>query len=365
MRSIVFFFTICLSFFSSNSFSQFDKIELTLVNAMKLVEVPMECIHTEYPNKLGQVLADSSHIDTPSSLHPIFYGCFDWHSSVHGHWLMAKTLNLFPESEKSKEIIALFDEQFTVPNVQKELLYFQPKMNRSYERTYGWAWLIKLQIELIKADELFNKKWSKNLESLVNEMVKSYKTFLPKMSYPIRVGEHTNSAFGLSFAYDYAVAVNDTEFKALIENRAKDFYMEDENCPLSWEPSGFDFISPCLQEAELMSKVLTEKEFKKWVEAFLPQLFEKEFDLEPGKVLDRTDGKLVHLDGLNFSRAWCFYRLASVLPKYKESFTEIGDKHIKSSWQEVIGSDYMGSHWLASFLLYSMEVRSTIPLTKL
>ncbi|MEO9534272.1 MAG: DUF2891 domain-containing protein [Crocinitomicaceae bacterium] len=355
MSRIIFCVLIVLSF---NSFAQFDQIELTEANAMKLVEVPIACIHKEYPNKLGQVLTDSSHIDTPSSLHPIFYGCFDWHSSVHGHWLMAKTLNSFPDSPKSKEIIVLFDQQFTVPNVQKELLYFQPKLNRSYERTYGWAWLLKLQVELIDADKKFNKSWSKNLQSLVDQIVTSYKEFLPKMSYPIRVGEHTNTAFGLSYAYNYAVKVNDLEFQDLISSRAKDFYLNDENCPLSWEPSGFDFISPCLQEAELMSKVLPQKEFVKWIKAFLPQLFEKEFTLEPGKVLDRTDGKLVHLDGLNFSRAWCFYRLSKVLPKQADLLISLGDKHIKSSWSQVVGSDYMGSHWLASFLLYAMEVKS-------
>ena len=359
------FLIVIITLVSTTVFSQFEKIELSQANAEKLVQVPMDCIHQEYPNKLGQVLTDSTHIDSPSSLHPIFYGCFDWHSSVHGHWLMAKTLNTFPDSEKSKEIIALFDQQFTLRNGQMELLYFQPKLNKSFERTYGWAWLLKLQIELIDADKKFHKQWSKNLKSLVAQIVKSYKEFLPKMSYPIRVGEHSNTAFGLSFAYDYAVKVKDEEFKTLILNRAKDFYLKDADCPLSWEPGGSDFISPCLQEAELMSKVLEEKEFNKWIENFLPQLFEKEFSLEPGKVLDRTDGKLVHLDGLNFSRAWCFYRLAKVIPKYKERFVQLGDEHIRASWQQVVGSDYMGSHWLASFLMYSIEVRSTVSLTKL
>jgi len=336
---------------------QIQNLELTLQNAEKLVQVPIDCIHQEYPNKLGQVLADSSHLDNPKSLHPIFYGCFDWHSSVHGHWLMAKVMNKFPESKKAKEISTLFDEQFAIPNVQAELLYFQPKVNQSYERTYGWAWLLKLQAELIQSPLDKEHEWSSNLQSLVDQIVINYKKFLPKMSYPVRVGEHTNSAFGLSLAFDYAVVAQDEEFLALIKSRAKDFYLNDVGCPLSWEPSGFDFISPCLQEAELMSKVLEPKEFKKWIEEFLPQLFEKEFTLEPGKVIDRTDGKLVHLDGLNFSRAWCLFTLSKVLPKQSEMLKELADNHLKASKDQVIGSDYMGSHWLASFLVYALEIK--------
>ena len=331
------------------------KLDLSLTNAEKLVQVPLDCIHQEYPNKLGQVLQDSTHLDNPSSLHPIFYGCFDWHSSVHGHWLMAKIMNKYPESSKAKEILAVFDQQFTTPNVQSELLYFQPKVNQSYERTYGWAWLLMLQAELIQSPFDEEHKWSSKLQSLVDQIVENYKKFLPKMSYPIRVGEHTNSAFGLSLAYDYALVAKDEEFKSLIESRAKDFYLKDEACPLSWEPSGFDFISPCLQEAELMSKVLEEKEFKKWIENFLPQLFEKEFELEPARVLDRTDGKLVHLDGLNFSRAWCLYTLSKALPKSAQKLVSLGDEHLKASKDQVIGSDYMGSHWLATFLVYALE----------
>jgi Protein of unknown function (DUF2891) len=356
MRILGIFLAIILSI-NVLAQNQIQSLELTLENAEKLVQVPIDCIHQEYPNKLGQVLADSSHIDNPKSLHPIFYGCFDWHSSVHGHWLMAKVMNKFSDSQKAKEISGLLDQQFSTPNVQKELLYFQPKVNQSYERTYGWAWLLKLQAELIQSPLDKEHQWSANLQSLVDQVVTNYKKFLPKMSYPIRVGEHTNSAFGLSLAFDYAVVAQDEEFLTLIKSRAKDFYMNDKGCPLSWEPSGFDFISPCLQEAELMSKVLEPKEFKKWIEEFLPQIFEKDFDLEPGKVIDRTDGKLVHLDGLNFSRAWCLFTLSKRLPKQSEMLRELADNHLKASKDQVIGSDYMGSHWLASFLVYALEIK--------
>lgn len=337
-----------------------SQLDLSLENAKKLVQVPVDCIHQEYPNKLGQVLADSGHLDEPKSLHPIFYGCFDWHSSVHGHWLMAKVANKYPESEMAKEIAQIFDEQFQIPKVQMELLYFQPKFNQSYERTYGWAWLLKLHAELDQHTLNESHDWTDNLRSLTDQIVLNYKKFLPKMVYPIRVGEHTNTAFGLSLAYDYAEQVKDEDFKTLIVSRARDFYMDDEGCPIAWEPSGFDFISPCLQEAELMSKVLSEKEFKKWMADFMPELLESDYELEPGKVLDRTDGKLVHLDGLNFSRAWCLYGIAKKLPKYSSQLIELGDAHIAASEKEVIGSDYMGSHWLATFLVYALDKRSDI-----
>ena len=185
----------------------------------------------------------------------------------------------------------------------------------------------------------------------------SYIKFLPKLVYPIRVGEHTNTAFGLSLAIDYARSVKNTECENLIIARSKDFYLKDASCPLTWEPSGFDFISPCLQEAELMSKVLDKAAFEVWVKGFLPQLFEAGFKLKPGRVADRTDGKLVHLDGLNFSRAWCLYRLAEAIPEYETALSEVGDMHMRASMNQVAESDYMGSHWLASFLVYALESR--------
>ena len=340
--------------------SQEKGLKLDYEAAVKFSKLPLECINIEYPNKLGQVLTDSSHLLGPKELHPIFYGCFDWHSSVHGHWLLAKVMNEFPDTDLSKEIITLFDQQFTTRNAQIELLYFQPKLNQSYERTYGWAWLLKLYAELQESPLDEEHKWSARLKSLTDFITNKYMEFLPKMVYPIRVGEHTNTAFGLSLALDYARQVENEEFENLIIERSKDFYLEDEGCPLSWEPSGFDFISPCLQEAELMSKVLPNKEYKKWLKDFLPQLFEDDFSLAPGEVKDRTDGKLVHLDGLNFSRAWCFYSIAKSNSKYAEKWIDLGDEHLNASMENVVESDYMGSHWLASFLIYALEQRGEI-----
>ena len=253
------------------------------------------CIEVEYPNKLNQVLTDSTHLDSPQNLHPIFYGCFDWHSSVHGYWLLARVMNKFSESEVTRLIIDLFDKMFTTENVTIELAYFEPKLEKSFERTYGWAWFLKLYAELSVAEWDYDHKWSENLAPLKNYIVEAYKSFLPKLVYPTRVGEHTNTAFGLSLALDFAYTVEDYDFVELINQRSKDYFLNDKNCPLNWEPSGFDFISPCLQEAELLSKVLSPEEFESWIKDFLPQIFKKDFTLEPGKVLDRTDGKLVHM----------------------------------------------------------------------
>lgn len=342
-------------------FAQDDTgLKLDYATMDKFAALPLHCIETEYPYKLGQVISSDEDLKSPEDLHPIFYGCFDWHSSVHGHWLLAKAIRKFPNRELSKKAIALFDKQFTPEKVAIELAYFEPKLNKSFERTYGWAWLLKLHAELTLLEEDKTHNWSKALQPLTDHIVQSYEAFLPKLVYPIRVGEHTNTAFGLSLALDYARTVGNSSFETLIVNRSRDFYLKDSGCPLGWEPSGFDFISPCLQEAELMSKALPKEEFDKWMIAFIPALFEAGFDLAPGKVADRTDGKLVHLDGLNFSRAWCLYQLAATLPAQENTFKRIGDQHMRASMEQVAGSDYMGSHWLASFLIYALETRERL-----
>jgi hypothetical protein len=351
---------LVLVFFLSPAYTQTDSLSLDYATCVKLSDIPLQCVEVEYPNKLGQVLTDSTFIDSPANLHPVFYGCFDWHSAVHGYWLLARVMNKFPESDQAKKIERLFDKQFTAEKVAVELAYFEPKLEKSFERTYGWAWLLKLQEELIRSPLNVTKGWSENMKPLVDFVVESYKTFLPKLIYPVRVGEHTNTAFGLSMAIDYANIAGDTGFYKLLVQRSKDYFLNDTECPVSWEPSGFDFISPCLQEAELMSKILHPDEFETWLKKFLPALFKKNFELEPGRVIDRTDGKLVHLDGLNFSRAFCFYSIARALPSQYQKLRKLGDQHLKASMNEVIGSDYMGSHWLATFLVYALEKRNEI-----
>ncbi|WP_431157571.1 DUF2891 domain-containing protein [Winogradskyella poriferorum] len=327
---------------------------LNLEEANRLAELPLACVSVEYPNKLGQTLGGNEDLKSPKELHPTFYGCFDWHSAVHGHWSMVSLLRQFPELEKKAEMRDWLLQSISKDNIENEVLYFHGKHNTSYERTYGWAWLLKLVEELHQWDDPLARTLEANLQPLTDLVVERYLEFLPKLNYPIRVGEHPNTAFGLSFAYDFAVTVNNTALKALIEERAKDFYLKDANCPLSWEPSGFDFLSPCLEEAALMKRVLPKEEFVNWVDAFLPQLKDTAFNIKMGEVSDRTDGKLVHLDGVNFSRAWSLNYIAKDLPQFSH-LKSLANKHINYSLPSIVGDSYEGGHWLGSFAIYALN----------
>ncbi len=327
---------------------------LNRVEANRLAELPLHCMDTEYPNKLNQTIVAASDLKTPTELHPAFYGCFDWHSAVHGHWSLVSLLKQFPDLEHHVEIEQKLLKNISKENIEQELLYFEGKHNTSFERTYGWAWLLKLAEELHTWDNPTARALETNLQPLTTLIISKYLEFLPKLNYPIRVGEHPNTAFGLSFAYDYAVAVNHAELKAMIEKRSKDFYVNDKGCPLAWEPSGFDFLSPCLEEAALMKRVLSIAEFKTWFQNFLPQLKESTFDLAVGEVSDRTDGKLVHLDGVNFSRAWSLNYIAKGLPEYAH-LKNIANQHINNSLPSIVGDSYEGGHWLGSFAIYALN----------
>ena len=329
-------------------------IKLDMKAAINLIQLPLACVLQEYPNKLGQVVGDKNDLREPSDLHPSFYGCFDWHSAVHGHWSLVKLLRDFPNVEGREDAIKTLKATITEENVLREVAYFAGKHNKSYERTYGWAWLLKLAEELHTWDDPIARDLEKNLQPLTDVIVEKYIEFLPKLVYPIRVGEHTNTAFGLSFALDYAQTVNHKELESAIKSRAKDFYWTDKGCPLRWEPSGFDFLSPCLEEASLMSKVLSPTQFKTWLADFLPELKNPAFQLIPGKVSDRTDGKLVHLDGLNFSRAWCLKNIADVDQEYAHLIS-IANAHIKHSLPSLVGDAYEGGHWLGSFAIYACK----------
>lgn len=327
---------------------------LKLEQANKLAHLPLNCIGVEFPNKLGQTLADETELATPKALHPAFYGCFDWHSAVHAHWSLVRLLKQFPDLEQRDLAIQLLKNHLSKENVEQEVVYFSKIHNKSFERTYGWAWLLKLAEELNSWDDPMARELELNLQPLINKIVELYLEFLPKLNYPVRVGEHSNTAFGLSFALDYANAIGHDELAELIKTRAKSFYQNDINCPLNWEPSGFDFLSPCFEEAALMKRVLDKEEFKSWLKKFLPQLFHENFKLEPGIVSDRTDGKLVHLDGLNFSRAWC-------LSIISEGFIElsylkfIAHDHLNYSLPNIFEDSYEGGHWLGSFALYALN----------
>ncbi len=331
-----------------------DLVHLTTKQVKQLMELPIHCVNTEYPNKLSQVLEKKSDLKSPKELHPSFYGCFDWHSSVHGHWSLVKLLKNNPNISNFNEVLQLLEKDISKQNILTEVAYFDRKYNKNYERTYGWSWLLKLALELHTWDNPKAKKLEQNLQPLTNLIVKKYIEFLPKLRYPIRVGTHTNTAFGLTFAYDYAKQTKNTELLEAITKRAKFFYFQDENCPMTWEPSGTDFLSPCLEEAALMKRILNKEEYIKWLHQFLPDLFKTDYTLQVGIVTDRTDGHLVHLDGLNFSRAWCLNEISKEIPQLKH-LKKIADTHIKYSLPNLVGDSYEGGHWLASFAIYALD----------
>lgn len=332
--------------------AQRSQLVFNTEKANYLYHFAYECIDQEYPNKLGQVLGDDSYLAPPRELHPAFYGCFDWHSSVHGHWTLVNILNQFPDFEYRSEIIGKLQKNITAENIRKEMAYFDDVHNQNYERTYGWAWLLKLDEALREWDAPEAKKLQKNLNPLVEIIAGKFSAFLDKLIYPIRIGEHSNIAFGMSFAYDWAQKYN-PELAAKIEQKAREYYFTDCDCPLTWEPGGFDFLSPCLQEASIMLKILPEKDFHKWLKTFLPG-FEKHPGkyLEVAEVTDRSDGKLAHLDGLNFSRAWCLYEMGHAL--HNQKMMDLADKHFTYSYEKMDSGEYAGAHWLASFAVYAL-----------
>lgn len=357
---LTFFFIFCLFSCSEQkppTPTKVDDIEsvdikLTLDEASRLSKLPLACIQNPLPYKAGHTIAKPSDLSMPQEHHPAFYGCFDWHSAVHGHWSL---VYLLKEFSALKDARVMLEENITAENIKTEIDYFSlNRYTKSFERTYGWAWLLKLQEELCSWDDPQAQNWYNNIDPLAKYISQAYIEYLPKLVYPIRVGEHSNTAFGLSFAYDYALTIGDSELKNAIETAAIRFYKDDQNCPISWEPSGYDFLSPCLQELDIMRKVLSPIEFKDWSKGFLPDLYSGELNLEPGKILDRSDGKLVHLDGLNFSRAWCLYPLQN-----NKTARQIADEHMAYSLSKITDGDYAGQHWLASFALYAFKTQST------
>jgi hypothetical protein len=333
---------------------QETSIDLDLITASQLAKIPLGCIQKEYPNKLNQVLGDESDLKNPQALHPAFYGCFDWHSSVHGHWVLVKLLKIFPDLSERRKIIETISRNLTCENIQQEIHYFEGEFNKTFERTYGWAWLLKFAQELHDWDDPVGKNWLKSITPLAELISRKYLEFLPKLTYPIRTGEHPNTAFGLSLAYDYALSFKNSELLELILSRSRDYYLSDEGCPLDWEPNGFDFLSPCLEEANLMQKVLSKDLFQEWIQEFIHDFS----SLSPAIVSDRSDPKIVHLDGLNFSRAWCLYGISRSMDEdEKNKLIELADEHFRASFPYLSSGNYEGEHWLTSFAILSMSSR--------
>lgn len=325
--------------------------------ASKFAAMAMRCIDKEYPNKPEHVINNEKEILSPRTLHPAFYGCFDWHSAVHGHWMLIRILKLFPHLPDAPGIRKTLNNNLTKENILKEKEYLDQPGRKSFERMYGWAWLLKLVEELYGWDDKDGKLWLKNLAPLEKAIVNRYIDFLPKQTYAIRTGVHPNTAFGLAFALDYARTAKNKQLEELITERSYHYYYKNKNCPANWEPGGEDFFSPCLIEASLMQRILKPDEFVRWFHEFLPQTKEgKPWSMmEPAVVTDRSDGKLVHLDGLNLSRAWCMKRIARALPlndKAGEALKKAAQKHTLNALHNIHSGDYAGEHWLASFATY-------------
>ncbi len=331
---------------------KFEPLTFDLVKAEYLYQFAYECIDREYPYKPGLVLGDISYLKAPREHHPSFYGCFDWHSAVHGHWTLVTLLSEFPGFEYRDQIIDKLKANITEENVLAEMLVFQDEHNKTFQRTYGWAWLLKLDEALREWDHPVAMELHKNLQPLSDTIAVKFIEFLDILNYPIRVGEHPNTAFGMSLAYDYAEKYN-PELAMKIAQKAKEYFTADENCPLMWEPGGFDFLSPCLQEASIMLKVLPRNEFSAWLGKFLPG-FERNptMHLTPAEVPDASDGKLAHLDGLNFSRAWCLFEMGKALNN--QDMLQLGLDHFNYSYVKMDTEEYAGAHWLASFATYAL-----------
>jgi hypothetical protein len=331
--------------------------DLTLKGASHLASLPLKCITQEFPNKTNHTSnTDSDHVLLPKQLHPAFYGCFDWHSSVHGHWMLIRLLKLFPSLPEAGAIRAALNKTITRENIIKEVKYFSMPLTSSWERTYGWAWILKLDEELYSWNDEDGRRWQEAMQPLTKKIVELWTKFLPKQTYPNRTGVHPNTAFGLVFALDYARTEKNSEFEKAITASANSIFGKDINAPASWEPNGSDFLSPSLEEADLMRRVLPAKEFMSWFNRFLPLPSLKHLTILP-VVSDRADLQIVHLDGLSFSRSWCMKGLAAVLPAgdpRKKLLLRSAMNHLGNALPHVVSGEYGGEHWLASFAVYAL-----------
>ncbi len=360
-KSLTFIILLTFNQLSAQENLNNKRIKLSEKVASSFVHLALNCVQKEYPNKTGHVMNDASEVLSPSEMHPAFYGCFDWHSSVHGHWMLVRILKLFPNLPEAEQIRKSLNENLSALNILKEVEYYNQEGRKSFERTYGWAWLLKLAEELNAWDDEDGKLWEKNLTPLTNRIIKSFSDFLPKQVYPVRTGVHPNTAFGISFALDYAKKLQNQEFKDLLIERSKFYYLNDKNGPALWEPGGEDFLSPVLVEADLMRRVLNQEEFKNWVHQFLPGFMDGTYSnlLNPAIVSDREDPKGVHLDGLNLSRAWCMLGISNALPDdypMKNILLKAAKVHAKSALTNVATGNYEGEHWLASFAVYMLSL---------
>ena len=323
-------------------------MRLTAQLARSFAHTALDNVTREYPAKPDHVLGSDSDMRPPREWHPAFYGSFDWHSCVHMHWLLARVRRLHPANVEVARIDALFDRHLTAQNIAAECAYLARPESMAFERTYGWAWLLELANELERSHEA--QRWSAALHPLAHAIVTRYLDYLPRQRYPLRHGLHANSAFGLAFAFDYARMRGDVEVERACTDAAIRWFHGDRDMPMRWEPSGADILSPSLMEADLMRRVLPRDDFAVWLDAFLPALAATM--PAPAIVDDRSDPYLVHLDGLNLSRAWCMQGIAHALPPHDTRIAPLRDaaqRHIDAGLSGLASGDYVGAHWLATF----------------
>ena len=331
--------------------------------AERFAKLALACVGKEYPNKISHVLNSDTDVAPPRKLTPAFYGCYDWHSSVHGHWLLVRLLRTFPNASFSGAARDALRKSLTAENLKQEAAYIRGEGRASFERPYGLAWLLQLCAELREWDDDQARGMAANLRPLEDAAVERLKTWLPKLSYPVRIGEHDQTAFGLGMILDYARSTKNDSLARLATDSAKKFFLADKNCPLNYEPSGEDFLSPCLAEADVMRRVLSQDEFAKWLKEFLPQIPEVPLQDKAATANwlpvtvspDPSDPKLAHLDGLNLSRAWMLEGIASVLPAddpRRLALSAAADDHRRAGIAAVTGAHYEGGHWLGSFAVY-------------
>jgi hypothetical protein len=334
---------------------------LTDAQAAQLAKLALSGLNREFPNKPNNVVTSPETVLGPKQLHPAFFGCFDWHSSVHGHWMLVRLLKLSPShqlSDASRKGLAI---NMTEENLQAEAKYFDEKENKSFERMYGWAWLLRLVAELHEWDDPMGQEWRVSLKPIEAKVVELTMNYLPKLKQPIRTGVHPDTAFALGQILDYAKIVGNRELEVLVVARARDYYLNDRDYNSEYEPSGEDFFSPSLNEADLMRRVLPTDEFARWLTLFLPDLKEnsKSKLLDPVLVSDVTDGKLVHLAGLDLSRAWCMQGIASGLPREDlriQILRRSASEHARAGFGYVFSGHYEGEHWLGTFAVYALTM---------
>jgi hypothetical protein len=340
-------------------------VALDYAAAERFANLALQCVHREYPNKIAHTLQSEHDVQPPHALTPAFYGCYDWHSAVHGHWLLARLARRFPNTPLAAAAREALGRSLGAQQLEAEARYLNGPGRASFERPYGLAWLLALAAELRDWSDPEARQWARNMLPLEAQAAQRITDWLPKLRYPIRVGEHSQTAFAFGLISDWATATGNQPMTALIKQRSRDFYLMDRDCPLRYEPSGEDFLSPCLGEADLMRRVLPSREYAQWLRRFLPTIASQGTTdwLSPAVVSDRSDPKLAHIDGLNLSRAWMLQGIASALPLTDRRLPALQAAvaaHAQAALPAVTGEHYEGGHWLGTFAVYLTTQREAV-----